>query len=80
MTNFGEFGIKKVLIADGELKNLIVEYVGNKLNPQNDDVTLEMAVVTVAEEFPELLLAIAEENYLRGYEQGLNDQNVILES
>ena len=75
MTNFGEFSINKVLISDGELKDIIVEYVGKKLNPDNGEVTLEMAINTIAEEFPELLLTVAEENYLRGYERALDDVN-----
>ena len=80
MTNFGEFGLHKVLVSDGELKDLIINYVGNKCQPENGEVTLEMAISVIAEEFPELLLTIAEENYLRGYEQGLSDQNIALES
>ena len=75
MTDFGEFSINKILVADGELKEMIVECVGNKLNPTNDEVTMEMAIGVIAEEFPELLLTVAEENYLRGYERALDDVN-----
>jgi hypothetical protein len=32
-----------------------------------------MAVEVFAAEFPEFLLAVAEENFLRGYEQALGD-------
>ena len=32
-----------------------------------------MIVNCLAEEFPEILLTIAEENFLRGYEVGLGD-------
>jgi hypothetical protein len=32
-----------------------------------------MAVEVFAAEFPEFLMAVAEENFLRGYEQALND-------
>jgi len=73
MTDFGEFSINKILVSDGELKELIIEYVGNKLKPANDEVTMEMAIGVIAEEFPELLLTVAEENYLRGYEVGIDD-------
>ena len=65
--------LQKVVFVDGELKSLIVEYVGEKLNPENNEVNLEMVISTIAEEFPEVLLAIAEENFLKGYELGLND-------
>ena len=60
-------------IVDTELKEWLVNYVGNKKNPKNEDVTVEMIVETIAEEFPEFLFLVAQENFLRGYEQGLDD-------
>ena len=36
-----------------------------------------MIVAVVADEFPEFLLVVAEENFLRGYEQGLADTAAI---
>lgn len=65
--------LQKVISIEGELKTLIVDYVGKKQNPKDGEVTLEMVLHTIAEEFPEALLAVAEENFLRGYEVGLND-------
>jgi hypothetical protein len=62
-----------VVVADSSLKEMIVTYVGEKLDPENDAVTIGMAIGVLAEEFPELALAIAEENWIRGYEQGLQD-------
>ena len=61
-----------VVVADPDspLKELIVSYVGEKLNPEDDAVTVEMVVDVLAQEFPELALAVAEENWVRGYEQG----------
>ena len=58
---------------NSELKEWLVDYVGNKENPEDDSVTVEMIVNTVAKEFPEFLLVVAEENFLRGYEQALDD-------
>jgi len=69
--------LQKVVIIDGELKTFIVDYIGKKLNPENDEVTLEMIISVITEEFPELLLSIAEENFLRGYEKGLNDLDIL---
>ena len=69
--------LQKVVSIDGELKTLIVNYVGEKLNPKNEEVTLEMVISSIAEEFPEVLLAVAEENFLRGYEVGLNDAGTL---
>ena len=54
------------------LKDFIVEYVGQKLS-SGEEVTVEMIVEVMAEEFPEFLMAIAEENWVRGYHQALHD-------
>ena len=56
-----------------ELKEWLVEYVGNKCNPENDEVNVEMIIKTMAEEFPEFLLVLAEENFIRGYQQAIAD-------
>ena len=58
-----------------ELKNLIIDYVGNKVEPENNDVTLSMVIEVLADEFPEVVLALAEENFIRGYQQGANDMD-----
>ncbi len=65
--------LSEVVVADGDLKETLVEYVGTKLSPVNDEVTIEMVIDVLASEFPELVLAIAEENFLRGYSTGLTD-------
>tara|TARA_R110000765_G_scaffold149659_1_gene252321 strand:- start:157 stop:408 length:252 start_codon:yes stop_codon:yes gene_type:complete len=62
---------------DSELKQWLVNYVGNKLQPEDENITVDMIVTVVANEFPEFLLVVAEENFLRGYEQGLTDNNSI---
>ena len=58
---------------DTELKEMLVNYVGNNLNPEDRSVTVDMIVEVVAKEFPEFLLVVAEENFIRGYEQALSD-------
>ena len=65
--------LRKIVTTDGELKEFLVNYAGNKLKPEDDKVTVEIIIETIASEFPELLLAIAEENYIRGYAKGLDD-------
>ena len=55
------------------LKEMLVGYVGEKVDPENQEVTLEHILDVMAEEFPEFVLALAEENFLRGYAQGLAD-------
>lgn len=59
--------------GDTPLKRLIVDYVGNKLNPEKDEITVESIVEVFADEFPEFVLALAEENWIRGYNQGIAD-------
>ena len=58
---------------ENDLKNILVEYVGEKLNPEDQNVTVEMIIETMASDFPEFLLAVAEENWVRGYQQALDD-------
>jgi len=56
---------------DSKLKKYLVEYVGNKLN--QEEVTVNMIAEVLAVDFPEFTFAFAEENYLRGYQIGLDD-------
>jgi hypothetical protein len=61
------------VIAETPLKEMVVNYIGERLDPEDGDVTVQMAVDVFATEFPEFLLAVAEENFLRGYQQALDD-------
>ena len=63
----------KVVATDSGLKELLVNYVGEKLNPENGEVNVEMVIEVIANEFPEFLLVIAEENFVRGYQQAARD-------
>lgn len=65
--------LKEKVSKDTELKNIIVDYVGRKINPEDDNITTEMIVEIFAQEFPEFLIVVAEENFLRGYQQGIDD-------
>ena len=58
---------------ENPLKTWLVDYVGERLNPDNDEVNVEMIIEVVAKEFPEFLLPIAEENFIRGYRQAMTD-------
>tara|TARA_R100001594_G_C4048493_1_gene264547 strand:+ start:2131 stop:2427 length:297 start_codon:yes stop_codon:yes gene_type:complete len=68
--------LEKVVVEDSPVKEWLVNYVGEKINPEDGNVTVGMVVETLAEEFPEFLLVIAEENFIRGYEQALTDVEV----
>ena len=63
----------KEVELDNELKSWFVNYVGKKHTPEDGVVTVAMAVAVMAEEFPEFLLVVAEENWIRGYRQGVSD-------
>tara|TARA_X000001388_G_scaffold56689_1_gene41941 strand:- start:107 stop:388 length:282 start_codon:yes stop_codon:yes gene_type:complete len=65
--------LKETVETDTEMKNWLVNYVGERHDPDSGEVTVEMIVETMATEFPEFLMAIAEENWVRGYHQALND-------
>jgi hypothetical protein len=65
--------LKEHVSPETEIKSWLVEYVGNQHEPEDTNVTVGMIVETVAKEFPEFLMVVAEENFMRGYEQALND-------
>ena len=67
--------IKTTDSSSSPLKAFIVQYVGAKLlaGTDEDSVTVEMIIETLVNEFPEIVLCLAEENFLRGYEQAFVD-------
>ena len=70
--------LKEVIPTESELKEIIVNYVGKTINPENDEITVEDIVDVFAEQFPEFLLALAEENWVNGYTQALSDSKAVL--
>lgn len=58
---------------NSELKSFIIDYTGNKLQPEDGRVNIHMIAEMLAAEFPEFVYAFAEENFIRGYEVGLED-------
>lgn len=71
--------LKEITPTDSELKEIIINYVGSKLNPESPDITVEQVIEVFAEEFPEFLLAMAEENWINGYTQALQDLDFVEE-
>jgi hypothetical protein len=65
--------LEEVVEPENDLKSMLVEYVGNKLNPDDKNVTVGMIIDVVAEEFPDFVMSLAEENWIRGYHQALED-------
>jgi len=65
--------LKKIVEQDNELKKFVINYVGQVLDPEDGNITVEMIVEVFAKDFPEFLLAVAEENWIRGYQQAFLD-------
>ena len=65
--------LKQEVEVNSELKTWLVEYTGNKLMPEDGQITSEMVIHVLADDFPEVIMAVAEENFFRGYEQALAD-------
>jgi hypothetical protein len=59
--------------GESELKDFIINFTGNKVSPNNNEVSINMISEVMAAEFPEFAYAFAEENFVRGYELGLED-------
>ena len=68
--------LDEIVRPENQLKTMLVNYVGEKQSPEGDNVTVEMIVDQLANEFPEFVLAVAEENFVRGYQQALTDVEV----
>ena len=80
--------LKEEVTKDTAMKEWLVSYVGtefqsevkriNSDNPEDPlewdgSVTVEMIIEMMSEEFPEFLMAVAEENFIRGYTQAMVD-------
>lgn len=73
MENVENPTLKETVQKNTVLKEWLVNYVGDKLKPSDGNITVEMIVEVLANEFPEFLMVVAEENFIRGYEQALAD-------
>lgn len=69
--------LKEVVPTDSELKDIITNYVGKVLDPEEDIITVEQVIDVFAKEFPEFLLVVAEENWVNGYTQALKDTETV---
>jgi hypothetical protein len=65
-----------ILEPENDLKNILIQYVGKRINPEDKNVTVEMVIDVMAAEFPDFLLVVAEENFIRGYQQAIEDVEV----
>ena len=70
---FNNPNLKEEVKPDSELKKWLLEYIGEKTKPESNEVSVENIVEVVASEFPDFLMVVAEENWIRGYHQALYD-------
>ena len=61
------------ILPENPMKEWLVNYVGEKTQPEDGNVTVEMTLDVMAREFPEFVLSLAEENFIRGYYQAMTD-------
>lgn len=73
MNNEEKILFKEIAPNESDLKDIIINYVGKITDPKDDAVTVEHIIDVFAEQFPEFLLALAEENWINGYTQALSD-------
>lgn len=65
--------LSKEIEPENPMKSWLVQYVGEKNKPEDGRVTTAMIIEAMAQEFPEFVLVLAEENFIRGYQQALFD-------
>jgi len=65
--------LQETVEEENELKTFVVQYVGDAQQPEDGNVTVEMVVEQFLADFPEFLMVVAEENWIRGYHQALSD-------
>ena len=75
---------------DTPMKSWLVDHVGKDFESEisraevetekninwDGSVTVEMIIERMTKEFPEFLMAVAEENFIRGYRQAMGDLGV----
>tara|TARA_Y100000593_G_C4284056_1_gene324391 strand:+ start:74 stop:454 length:381 start_codon:yes stop_codon:yes gene_type:complete len=72
--------VPEIAEEQAEMKNFLINYTGYKMQPEDGKVNINMIAELMAAEFPEFLFAFAEENFIRGYSQGLEDADKGLEN
>ena len=65
--------LNEVVQKVNPMKEWLVNYVGEALKPDKNEVTVAMIIEVTAKEFPEFLMVFAEENFIRGYQQAFTD-------
>ena len=55
------------------LKQMLLDYVGERKNPEDGKITVDMIISVMADEFPEFVFVMAEQNFIQGYKQAFSD-------
>ena len=63
--------LEQLIGKESEVKTMLVDYVGRTMD--SEQVTVQMIIEVLSEQFPEFVMAVAEENWVRGYHQALED-------
>ena len=85
--------LKEKVKPNTPLKEWLVDYSGKKYQAEcakfkaetgkkfewDGEVTVEIIIETLAHEFPEFVMALAEENFIRGYRQAFIDMEAGME-
>ena len=56
-----------------DLQLLLIHFAGNHFQPKDGRVTTELILRAIGEQFPALIMTLAEKNYFAGYKQALDD-------
>jgi hypothetical protein len=68
--NIKENGARVVVAPENPLKQMLVDYVGEQYVTEEFDGDMEITVEMITNV---LIMLMAEENWIRGYQQGLDD-------
>ena len=85
--------LEQVVESDSPVKEWLVDYSGRQYQAEiarfkvdtgkefdwNGDVTVDIIIETMVKEFPEFVMALAEENFIRGYRQAFIDMEAGME-
>ena len=74
-----EEDLGKEVEPDNKLKSFFIEYVGSKYLPEGGEVTVDLCVRALAQDFPEFLSPVCEQNFMLGYLQCEKDIKVLME-
>lgn len=64
---------EREVLPESGLKQMLLDYVGENKKPEDGKITVDMIISVMADEFPEFVLVMAEQNFVQGYKQAFSD-------